>query len=439
MTGRRRPFSPRLFIAAATTAIFASLLSGCGALSGVAAGSDDPIAVMTWAPEGTKATNRPGMPAMAEAYARWTNDRGGLGGRELKVLTCNERNSTVGAGRCARRAIAEDVVAVVGSYSQHGRSFMSQLEAAGIPYIGGYGVTDEEFTSPMSYPVNGGVASLLAGNGRQLARKCQKVSLVRPDTIAGDQMPSLLNAGLVQSQRRAAWDVRAPEDANQYTAHAEAALAGAGADPDFSASVPEGTKADGPCVTAALGDRTEAFFDSFRHVQEDKPQVQIASVLGSVQQSLVTQTGGKASPLEGALVTGWYPPASDPRWEPLREVLLKHAFGDNRIDPADPGVQTTWIAYSVLRAAVESLDGGAVTAASVRRALDGGIGEQGVDTGGLTPKLSWRYEDMLAVRGFPRITNAMVTYQEVRDGQLVSARDGFVDVSRTLEGRPQEG
>lgn len=35
---------------------------------------------MTWAPEDTKATNMPGMPAMAQAYARWVNSRGGIRG-----------------------------------------------------------------------------------------------------------------------------------------------------------------------------------------------------------------------------------------------------------------------------------------------------------------------------------------------------------------------
>lgn len=426
-----------------TSAIFlmamaacASLLTACAASSG-AGPTKDPIKVMTWAPEGTRATNAPGMPAMAQAYARWVNSRGGLDGHELKVLTCNEHNSTIGAGRCARRAIAEKVVAVVGSYSQHGRSFMSSLETAGIPYIGGYGFTDEEFTSPLSYPVNGGIAALLAGNGRQLAHDCRQVSLVRPDTIAGDAMPSLLDAGLKEGADSSAHDIRAPEDATEYTGQAERALEQAGASPRLYGMAKYGGTADGACVTAALGDRTDTFFDSFRRVQEDLPKAKIASILGSVQQSLVTRTGGASSPLEGAHVTGWYPPADDPRWAQMRQVITKHAFGDNRIDPADPAVQTTWIAYTVLKAAVDSLDGGDVTAYAVRRALDSGPGD-GVDTGGLTPKLSWRYEDMLAVQGFPRLTNAMVTYQVVRDGRLVSSRDGFVNVRKTLESIPAD-
>ncbi|MEU8348878.1 ABC transporter substrate-binding protein [Streptomyces sp. NPDC048845] len=433
MTGRRRSSSFRsirtaVACAAAMTAT-GSLLSGCGLVPSASGATKDPVTVMTWAPEGTSATNMPGMPGMAEAYARWVNKQGGINGRELNVITCNERNDTVSAGRCARRAVKEDVAAVVGSYSQHGRSFMSRLEGAGIPYIGGYGASDEEFTSPHSYPVNGGNAALVAGSGRQLSSGCERVALVRPDTISGDQMPSLLDAGLAHGDKPHAVDVRAPEDATQYTEHAELALAGATGSADGTGTV------SGACVTAALGDRTDTFFDSFRRLESAGEHIRIASVLGSVQQSLVDRTGGADSPFEGALVTGWYPPANDPAWEPMRDVVREHAFGDNDVDVTDPGVQTTWIAYTVLRQVIESLGDEPVTGHTLRQALDDGVGGKGIDTGGLTPPLSWHYEDLLAVRDFPRTANAMVTFQQVRDGRLVPVREGFVNVAQSLEER----
>ncbi|MEV6563916.1 ABC transporter substrate-binding protein [Streptomyces kronopolitis] len=445
MTARRRPL-PRPFprarvvpLASATacTAVIASLLSGCGALPGSGdSGEKAPLTVMTWAPEGTKATNMPGMPAMAQAYARWVNSRGGIRGHRLRVLTCNERNDSVYAAQCAQRAVDEGAVAVVGSYSQSGRSFMSPLEVKGIPFIGGYGASDEEFESPLSYPVNGGQASLLAGNGRQLAGDCKRVALVRPDTLQGDQMPSLLNSGLTSGHRHPAKDIKAPEDGTDYSSEVNRALDGVGADPALHGTALSGSTADGSCVTASLGDHTDTFFDSFRRLQEDGPRVRVASVLGSVGQSLVNRTGGTAGPLEGADITGWYPVAGDHRWDPMRKVITDFAFDDNRIDPADQGVQTTWIAYTVLRSLVEQLDDRGtedITAHTLQQALD--RGDRAVDTGGLTPKLRWRDEDMLAVQDFPRIVNGTVTYQVVRDGELVAARKGFVNVTGTLEQR----
>ncbi len=422
MTGRRSRRSPARL--ALLTALTAALTAGCGLLpAGAQGGGREPVTVMTWAPERTGATDKPGMPAMAEAIARWVNASGGVDGHELKVLTCDDGNDSEGAAACARRAVREDVVAVVGSYSQHGRSFLSPLEAADIPYIGGYGVTGEEFTSPLSYPVNGGQAALLAGNGRQLGEECGRVFLVRPDTVAGDALPGLLDAGLAGASAGAAVDVPAPESAREYTAQAARVLS---AGPSGSA------KPD--CVTAVLGDRTDTFFDTFRRARAAEGRdVRIASVLGGVDQSLVDRTGGARGPYEGAYVTGWYPVASDDRWAPMRRVIRDHAFDDNRIDPADAGVQTTWIAYEVLRRAVAEVDADRVTARAVHRVLDDGLS---VGTGGLTPELRWRFEDLLAARDHPRLVNAEVTFQTVRSGRLTATGSGPHDLTGTLGATP---
>ncbi|MEV0092505.1 ABC transporter substrate-binding protein [Streptomyces sp. NPDC050738] len=429
MTGVRRSTS---FLLALTMAAGASLLTGCGSLPGIG-GSREPLTVMTWAPDGTQATNMPGMPAMAVAFSRWVNDNGGIDGHKIKVLTCNEQNTTIGAGNCARRAVKEGAVAVVGSYSQFGSAFMPPLEAAAIPFIGGYGISGDEFTSLDSYPVNGGQAALLAGNGRQLARDCKRVALIRPDTIDGDNLPPLINSGLAEGHRRAAVDIRAADDAGDYSTVAAQALERVGAGPGVPARIGRSAareQAGKGCVTAVLGERTETFLDSFRRVEAKDQQVRISSVVGSVGQALVDSTGGKAGPFEGAYVTGWYPESGDPRWNAMRGVVDKYAFGDDRIDTDDAGVQTTWVAYTVLKRAVESLHKDSISRSDLITTLNR---RTPVTTGGLTPPLRWDFDSMLASAGFPRLVNRSVTYQVVRQGRLVAQQKGFVDVGATLE------
>ncbi|WP_431959524.1 ABC transporter substrate-binding protein [Actinacidiphila sp. bgisy160] len=405
-----------------------ALLAGCGTLSGGADGTTGPIVVMTWAPQNTDATNMPGMPAMAKTFAKYVNARGGVAGRELKVITCNDHNNSRGAGDCAQRAADEGAVAVVGSYSQYGSAFTSTLEAEGIPYLGGYGITQDEFESPLSYPVNGGLPALMAGAGRQLAGKCDKVSLIRPDTAVGDLFARFLDAGLRDAGRTSATDLRAAEDATDYNAISRRAI---------GANKPE------DCVSAALGDKTATFFDAFRRTTtpdpatglEAGPRARIASVLGSVQQSTLDSTGGSNSPLEGAYITGWYPPASDSRWAQMRSTIKRYAFGDNSIDPNDPGVQTTWIAYTALTEVIEKMGkGAAVTAPSLKQALDAA---HGISTDGLTPPLGWREEDAASIIDQPRLVNGRVTFQKVEKGRLVAARKGFVDVTGVLEDAPR--
>ncbi|MFD6798226.1 ABC transporter substrate-binding protein [Streptomyces cyaneofuscatus] len=418
MTGRRRTAFPRPFQFVIGTAVAgALLLSGCGVLPGGSGGSGEPVTVMTWAPDqvdDADAVTMPGVPAMAKTYARWINARGGIDGRELRVITCDERDTAAGAERCARQAVDREVAAVVGSYSRHGQSAIPVLESGGIPYIGGYGASDEEFRSYLSYPVNGGQSALLAGHGRQLAGGCERVSLVRPDSLGGARMPQLLNTGLLAAQRPESTDILAPENATSYDEQATKALR---------------RRADGSCVAAVLGSRTETFFDSFRRLEPAGERVSISSVLGSVSQPLIDRTGGRTSPFEGAFVTGWYPDAGDARWNGMREVIREHAFGDNSIDPDDTGVQTTWIAYTVLKAVVEAIDDDTVTANKVTSALNRGTE---VDTGGLTPVLRWRFKDLLGTSPYPRIVNAYVTFQVVREGRLIAQKKGFVDVAEAL-------
>jgi ABC-type branched-subunit amino acid transport system substrate-binding protein len=431
MTGRRRDRSTFLpthtrpvragVRAAAALVACASLTAGCGFIPGVTGGDgDDRITVVTWAPEDTNLTNKPGMPAFARAYARWVNSHGGINGRKLYVMTCNEGNDSVAAAKCARLAVKENAVAVVGSYSQYANSFFPILESSGIPYIGGYGLTDDEFTSPLSYPVNGGQPTLLAALGQELADDCGPVSLVRPDTIAGDELPVMLNAGLKARGHAPADDVRAPEDATEFSGQTHTALDGATGDPEHRG-----------CVVPALGDRTGTFMDSFRRSHEDFPEVRTGTVLGSVDQTAIDASGGGSGPYEGSYITGWYPVESDPRWDGMKTVIREQAFTDTRIDPADAGVQTTWIAYTVLKAVLDKIGGGEVSADTVRRTLDDGLK---IDTGGLTPTLRWKFQDRLAAIGFPRLVNTEVTLQVVRDGRLVAAREGFVDMTETLQG-----
>lgn len=472
MTNHRRatPLS-RLLIATVTGAC---LTTACGVVPGGSGGSGDSLTVMTFAPVGTKATNMAGMPGMAKAYERWVNANGGIKGRKLRVITCNEKNTANGAADCARKAITEKAVAVVGSYSQHGRAFMAPLEAEGIPFIGGYGVSAEEFQSPLSYPVNGGQPALLAGAGHQLGKACSQVSLVRPDTLAGDTMPVLLNAGLKTNNSPEASDIRAAEDSADFKPQAREALTGTstapaatpatpattpgatpGAAPATSSTSPSpspspakdpkdpksskgpaaDTAKDKSCVTAVLGERTEIFFDAFRRVDTQR-KTQISSVLGSISQALVDRTGGKESPFEGAYVTSWYPVSTDPLWAPMRKVIAEQAFGDDTVDPDDSGAQTTWIAYNVLNQIVQRFKSDEeITARKLTRALNQ---SPGVQTGNLTPELSWRYQDMRAVAGFPRLVNGRVSFQTVQAGRLVAQLgEQNLDMTPTLEQAPR--
>ncbi|MGW2252331.1 ABC transporter substrate-binding protein [Kitasatospora sp. NPDC001660] len=410
---RRRPIAAAATAAALLPTLFSA--SACGGPADATTSSSD-LTVMTWAPAGTRSADRPGMTALAEAIGRDVNLKGGLNGRKLKVLTCNEHNTAEGAKACAQQAVDNDAVAVIGSYSQWGDDFMPVLERAGIPLIGGYGLSQPEFSSPLSYPVDGGMPALIGGSGRQLVDAgCKNVSLVRPDTPAGDSLLGYL-ANALKPAGIKLFDVKAPEKSNDYTPVVRKAI---------------GKDEPGNCLTVALGaEPTGNLLDSYRRL--GPKNTRIASVIGSVQQSVVDSTGGDGGPLAGAFVTSWYPPESAKVWDGLREVVRADPGGGRTIDVSDPGVETTWVAYEVFRQLSDKLTsaGKAVSAKTVTALLDSG---EGIDVG-LTPPLNWGTTNMLPSTESPRLVNTWVTYQVVRNGRMTLQQPGFVDVRWVLTG-----
>ncbi|RAG82159.1 hypothetical protein DN069_29045 [Streptacidiphilus pinicola] len=371
------------------------------------------MTVMTWAPMNGKAGSEPGMPAMAQAIARYFNDNGGIAGHSVRVITCNEGNSSEGAIACANQATAAKAVAVVGSSSQFGDQFMPLLESAGISYIGGSGASAAEFSSPYSYPVNGGYQTLLVGNGEQLAAAgCHRVAIVRPDTAVGDSMYTFLNNGLAL-YHMSAIDVKATEGRTNYQQEVKLAV---------------GSDRPRDCVTSALdAASTETFFDSWR--QYAPTNAHLSALIGSFQQSLVDTTGGADGPLEGAIATGWYPPDGSPVWNEMHAVIKKYAFTNNSINPSDPGVETTWIAYEVFKKVTEVLRGHPLTAQSVHAAFDA---TGPVSTSGATPPLAWQAGNLISLAATPRTVNTDVSFQQVVNGQLTEAHNGLVDVGPAL-------
>ncbi|MFB7667049.1 ABC transporter substrate-binding protein [Kitasatospora sp. NPDC056138] len=402
---------------AAALAVLPGLLatSACGGSAAAGAGDGGDYTVMTWAPSGSGSADRHGVTAVAAAIGKSVDAAGGLGGRQLRVLTCDEQNTPDGATACARKAGDAHAVAVIGSYSQYADTFMPTLEAAGIPYLGGFGLSGAEFSSPYSYPVAGGTPTLVAGSGRQLAAAgCRNVALIRPDTRAGDTLTRYLG-GAVQPSGVKLTDVKVGEKATDLSGSATRAI---------------GDDKAGSCVIDALGpDQTLGLIDAYRRL--GPKHTLLASLLGGVQQSVIDATGGAAGPLNESLATGWYPPENSRVWDDLRATV--RAGGDQHIDTSDLGVQNTWVAYQVFLQAAQRIGeaGRPLTARTLRAQLDSG---DSLDTGGATPALNWGMTDMLPSAESPRLVNTWVTFQQVKDGRLTEQQRGFSDVRWVLTG-----
>ncbi|MFK0160124.1 ABC transporter substrate-binding protein [Streptomyces sp. NPDC090499] len=404
--------SPRRRRTAATClAVTATLLAaGCGgeesdSTAETSSLKGTPVKVMVWAPENTQGSAQPGVRLTAQAYEKWVNAHGGIKGGPLKVLTCNEKNDPDEAEKCAQQAVADKVVAVVGSYSLAGDRYMPILQKAGIPYLGGTGVSAAEFSNPLSFPVNGGTPVVFAAHGRQLVEQgCKKISGVRYDLAAAAIVSQFLTLGVTSAGGAAPKDLKVPVTATDLAPQVAAATKGS------------------DCVSVILGTHSDLFVTSY---MQSGAKTRLGSVVGNLTPQLAASTGGSSSPLEGAAITGYFPPVSDKAWEDFTEA----AAGNKDIDTTNGANETTWVAFKVFTEAVKKLS--AISAKALVQELNT---TQGISTGGLTPPLTWKASTALPIKGLNRIHNTTATELTITDGKIEWAKPGstFVDVRKVL-------
>ena len=79
--------------------------------------SGDPIKVMTVTTLNAAGPTYENIANTANAYADYINARGGIAGRPLEVTVCDEQFDPAVATTCARQAVEEDMVSIVGSFT----------------------------------------------------------------------------------------------------------------------------------------------------------------------------------------------------------------------------------------------------------------------------------------------------------------------------------
>ncbi len=90
----------------------------------------------------------------ANAYAEYINKRGGIAGHPLEVIVCDEQFDAAVAATCARQAVDEGVVSVVGSFTFFAESIVPVIAASDITWFGACcPVTPSELTDKHSFNI----------------------------------------------------------------------------------------------------------------------------------------------------------------------------------------------------------------------------------------------------------------------------------------------
>jgi ABC-type branched-subunit amino acid transport system substrate-binding protein len=186
-------------------AIFAGsglILGSTAALSGVAAGnmasqSTGPTIKIMNISQTTETsgvgTTTPGAPAGAKARATRANKTKELpGGAQIQVISCDDKDDANAAAACAQQAVSQGVVAIIGDASQHGDVIDPVLAQAGIALIGEDPLSLPDYSSKISFPLQGGTPGYVAGALIQAQKaSIKKVDLAYLGNAAGAAVPAL--------------------------------------------------------------------------------------------------------------------------------------------------------------------------------------------------------------------------------------------------------
>ncbi|EPH44627.1 ABC transporter substrate-binding protein [Streptomyces aurantiacus] len=94
----------------------------------------------------------------AKAYFDRLNDRGGVGGREVEVHTCDDGGSGVGNNECVHKLLDEKKVVALVATTVLDYAGASRVSDAGVPDIGGQPVGSAYDTHPHLYGIYGSLA-----------------------------------------------------------------------------------------------------------------------------------------------------------------------------------------------------------------------------------------------------------------------------------------
>ena len=342
----------------------------------------------------------------AEAYAEYINARGGIGGRPLEVIVCDEMFDPAVAATCAREAVENDVVSIVGSFTFFAESIVPVVAESDITWFGPCcPITPSELTSPHSFPIGNQPMYAVGAVKRAIEDGCNSINAV---IIDGAQIfiPPMENAIAALGQSFGDTIILPP------TAQ------------DYSAEVAQATT-DADCVIGIISETSyitwnTAWSQSGTDARQYGPQGNLNEV----------SAAGNEEATNGDIIAGMYPDISTDPWSEYRLALDEGGYDTSELDYNSLGGMGTWAAFVGFTQIAEGIDG-EITAASFFEAASG---TSSLDLGGMVPTLDFTQEWADGLEGYERLFNRSVVYSELDNGKVVPLTSDFEDVGSLATG-----
>jgi len=367
----------------------------------------EPIVTMTYTDVNTEGPQYKNIEETERVYQEWINSHGGIAGRPLEGKFCDAHGTPTAAAACAREAVADKAVAVVGNFTFTGDAVVPILETGNTALFGNCcAISPLELTSKISFPMGN---QPLYGVGlvhKAVQDGCKHMVGV---IIEGAEAfePLMENAAKAEGTKIEKF-IQLPGTAQ-----------------DYSAQVAEATSGSTDCLVMIVSETPyiawmPAFAQSGSEAVMYGPQ-------GNFNENAVK---GFESVVEGDQVGGMYPDISTAAWGEYREALEKYE-ADPSQDYNSLGGMGTWAAYEGFKQVVESMKGEVDNETFLKAAETAKI-----NLPGMVPPENFaeNWGKTGGPEGFERINNRCVVFSEFKEGKLVPASTEFEDVSEIAGG-----
>jgi ABC-type branched-subunit amino acid transport system substrate-binding protein len=367
----------------------------------------EPIKVMTVTTLNAAGPTYQNIANTAEAYEAYINARGGIGGRPLEVTVCDEQFDPAVATTCARQAVEEDMVSVVGSFTFFAESIVPVIAESDITWFGPCcPITPSELTSAHSFPIGNQPMYAVGSVKRAIDDGCTSINAV---IIDGAQIfiPPMENAIAALGQSFGDTIILPP------TAQ------------DYSAEVAQATANGADCVITIISETpyitwNTAWTQSGTDAVQYGPQGNLNEI----------SAAGNEESTDGDVIGGMYPDISTDPWSEYRVALDEGGYDTSEQDYNSLGGMGTWAAFVGFAQIAETIDG-EITAASFFEAASN---TTNLDLGGMVPVLDFTQEWTDGLEGYQRLFNRSVVFSTLEDGKVVPLTTEFEDVSDLATG-----
>lgn len=373
-----------------------------------AAPSGEPIKVMTVTTLNAAGPTYENIAITAQLYADYINARGGINGHPLEVTVCDEKFDPAVATKCARQAIDEGMVSIVGSFTFFAESIVPVISEASITWFGACcPITPSELTSPYSFNIGNQPMYAVGAVKRAVDDGCENINAV---IIDGAQIfiPPMENAIKALGKSFGTIVILPP------TAQ------------DYSAQVAEATSGGADCVISIISETpfitwNTAWSQSGTTARQYGPQGNLNAVSAK----------GNEEATDGDIIVGMYPDISTEPWAEYRAALEAAGVDQTKNDFNSLGGLGTWAAYVGFTKIAETIDG-PITAESFYEAAKS---TSNLDLDGMVPPLDFTKEWTDGLEGYNRLFNRSVVYSKLEMGKVVPLTTEFEDVGDLAVGR----